>query len=259
MCLSPTKSFFAWFAFLSIVILGGDSAHAKEPVSKPALKSVSGSPKRTPGPSRNAAAIFAAGVSRYNQYRSCISLMNSCLRVEDKPEYHHLLGAAYMHSKKFREAERELAKASEMAPVNETYANDYKQALVMGEFCSNYFADGVNRPRQPEQLSCDDIHQVIQAYEMALSKKEDAETSLNLGIAYQSVGKLSESLFCYEKALQINPDLWAGHYFAGTVYEGMKRTEKAEKQYELYLQKDSKGEYADECKKRLNVLRHQPL
>lgn len=219
---------------------------------------VAEAPKQ-PVQQRNASAIFAAAVSKYNEgnYKSCISLMNSCLRVEDKPKYHHLLGVAYMQSKQFAAAETELAKASELDPMNKTYANDYKQALVMGEFCSKHFADGVNRPRQAEQAP-HDINQAIRDYEIALSKQEDAQNRLNLGTAYQSVGNLSKSLSCYEKALQINPALAAGHYFAGTVYEGLKKAEQAEMQYGLYLQKDAKGEYADECKKRLTILRNQP-
>lgn len=66
---------------------------------------------------------------------------------------------------------------------------------------------------------------------------------------------LQQSMKCYKRALEIEPELYEAYYFCGTVYEGHGSNVEAKAEYQQYLARAAaQGQYASECRERLRIL-----
>ena len=80
------------------------------------------------------------------------------------------------------------------------------------------------------------LTETVLSYQKVLEIEPDhAEAHNNMGNAFIAQGKLAEAVSCFQKAVEIKPDLAGAYYNLGTVFKGQRKLDKAISSYQKAL------------------------
>uniref|UniRef100_UPI0035CA4AA9 tetratricopeptide repeat protein n=1 Tax=uncultured Nostoc sp. TaxID=340711 RepID=UPI0035CA4AA9 len=79
-------------------------------------------------------------------------------------------------------------------------------------------------------------------YELSIKyNNQDVDTYNNLAFVCQLLNEFECVTTNYEKALELKPDSWSGHYGLGTFYDDQGKKDLAEQQYQLAIKSNSQA------------------
>jgi len=100
-------------------------------------------------------------------------------------------------------------------------------------------------------LKAGQIEDAIRVLDKVSRKTEDAQAWAFLGAAYNQIGDKMHAIHAFEESLRINETPKA-YYNLGLIYESVKRTDEAVREYRMALELDSEYKLAAAAIERLH-------
>ena len=187
-----------------------------------------------------------------------IEQYKKALAVSPKePSYYYALGTAYQGKAATDPASLDLAienykKAVGLAPKEATYKQTLTAAYAAkaAPLVQSAIAKQTNATKP-------DLPGAIADYEAALKiYNDDADTHKNLGTAYQGNNQFPMAAKEYQTAIRLDAkNQTDAIYYLATVYEQMKNVPGAIAEYEHYIKAAPTGQFANDAKGRIKILR----